>query len=172
MPRFIVYPASHYVTPREEVLRAMTGIKAELKERLAELYADGRIVEAQRLQQRTLFDLEMLDRGGLLQGHRKLLPPPHGPSARRGAALSHRLPPVRQPHVLRREPRDDGPARRHVQRRPRAQGDARQLRLPSSVRAGQPAAPFRRVRAQDAPQHLRLGDARRLRAREEFGRGR
>lgn len=66
--RFVVYPASHYVTPREEVLRAMDGIKAELKERTAELLAENRIVEAQRLQQRTLFDLEMLDQVGFCKG--------------------------------------------------------------------------------------------------------
>ena len=68
VPRFVVYPASHYVTPREEVVRAMAGIRAELKERLAELYGDGRIVEAQRLQQRTMFDLEMLDQVGFCKG--------------------------------------------------------------------------------------------------------
>lgn len=68
VPRFVVYPASHYVTPREEVVRAMEGIRAELKERLAELYGDGRIVEAQRLQQRTMFDLEMLDQVGFCKG--------------------------------------------------------------------------------------------------------
>ena len=68
VPRFVVYPASHYVTPREEVVRAMAGIRAELKDRLAELYADGRIVEAQRLQQRTMFDLEMLDQVGFCKG--------------------------------------------------------------------------------------------------------
>ncbi len=66
--RFVVYPASHYVTPREEVVRAMAGIRAELKDRLAELYADDRIVEAQRLQQRTMFDLEMLDQVGFCKG--------------------------------------------------------------------------------------------------------
>ncbi len=68
VPRFVVYPASHYVTPREEVVRAMTTIREELKERTAELLADGRIVEAQRLQQRTLFDLEMLDQVGFCKG--------------------------------------------------------------------------------------------------------
>ena len=68
VPRFVVYPASHYVTPREEVVRAMTGIKAELKERTKELYDAGRLVEAQRLQQRTLFDLEMLDQVGFCKG--------------------------------------------------------------------------------------------------------
>ena len=66
--RFVVYPASHYVTPREEVLKAIGSIKAELKERTAELLAENRIVEAQRLQQRTLFDLEMLDQVGFCKG--------------------------------------------------------------------------------------------------------
>ena len=68
VPRFVVYPASHYVTPREEIVRAMTGIRAELKERTKELLDAGRIVEAQRLQQRTLFDLEMLDQVGFCKG--------------------------------------------------------------------------------------------------------
>lgn len=68
VPRFVVYPASHYVTPREEVVRAMTSIRKELKERKAELLAEGRIVEAQRLEQRTLFDLEMLDQVGFCKG--------------------------------------------------------------------------------------------------------
>ena len=68
VPRFVVYPASHYVTPREEIVRAMSGIKAELKERTKELLDAGRIVEAQRLQQRTLFDLEMLDQVGFCKG--------------------------------------------------------------------------------------------------------
>lgn len=68
VPRFVVYPASHYVTPREEVVRAMTSIRQELKERKAELLAEGRIVEAQRLEQRTLFDLEMLDQVGFCKG--------------------------------------------------------------------------------------------------------
>lgn len=68
VPRFVVYPASHYVTPREEVMRAMVSIKEELKLRTAELYDEGRIAEAQRLQQRTLFDLEMLDQVGFCKG--------------------------------------------------------------------------------------------------------
>lgn len=68
VPRFVVYPASHYVTPREEVVRAMTSIRKELKERKAELLAEGRLVEAQRLEQRTLFDLEMFDQVGFCKG--------------------------------------------------------------------------------------------------------
>lgn len=66
--RFVIYPASHYVTPREEIVRAMGTIKAELKERTEELISEGRFVEAQRLQQRTQFDLEMLDQVGFCKG--------------------------------------------------------------------------------------------------------
>ena len=68
VPRFVVYPASHYVTPRDEVVRAIASIKAELSERLEELNKEGKIVEAQRLQQRTLFDIEMLDQVGFCKG--------------------------------------------------------------------------------------------------------
>ncbi len=68
VPRFVVYPASHYVTPRNIVLHAIDTIKAELTERTKELEADGKLVEAQRLQQRTLFDLEMLDQVGFCKG--------------------------------------------------------------------------------------------------------
>ena len=66
--RFVVYPASHYVTPRDEIVRAITSIKAELKEREAELLKDNLLVEAQRLEQRTNFDLEMLDQVGFCKG--------------------------------------------------------------------------------------------------------
>jgi excinuclease ABC subunit B len=68
VPRFVVYPSSHYVTPREQVLRAVDGIKAELRERSAELVAAGKLVEAQRLEQRTRFDLEMLQEVGHCKG--------------------------------------------------------------------------------------------------------
>ena len=71
VPRFVVYPASHYVTPRSEIVRAMTTIKEELKERLTQLHAEGKEVEAARLQQRTLFDLEMLDQVGFCKGIEK-----------------------------------------------------------------------------------------------------
>ncbi|NLC37010.1 MAG: excinuclease ABC subunit UvrB [Alcaligenaceae bacterium] len=68
VPRFTVFPSSHYVTPRETVLRAIETIKVELRERLAELVADGKLVEAQRLEQRTRFDLEMLQELGFCKG--------------------------------------------------------------------------------------------------------
>lgn len=68
VPRFVVYPASHYVTPRQEVLRAMKSIQEELRERVAELREQDQLVEAQRLEQRTRFDLEMLDQLGFCKG--------------------------------------------------------------------------------------------------------
>ncbi len=68
LPRFTVYPSSHYVTPRETVLRAIETIKAELRERLGEFVKDNKLVEAQRLEQRTRFDLEMLSELGFCKG--------------------------------------------------------------------------------------------------------
>jgi excinuclease ABC subunit B len=66
--RFTVYPSSHYVTPRDRVLAAIDTIKAELRERLDELVKGGKLVEAQRLEQRTRFDLEMLQEIGHCKG--------------------------------------------------------------------------------------------------------
>jgi len=68
VPRFTVFPSSHYVTPRETVMRAIETIKVELRERSAALVADGKLVEAQRLEQRTRFDLEMLQELGFCKG--------------------------------------------------------------------------------------------------------
>ena len=68
IPRFTVYPSSHYVTPRERVLAAADLIKEELRTRLAELVGMGKLVEAQRLEQRTRFDLEMLQEVGHCKG--------------------------------------------------------------------------------------------------------
>jgi len=68
IPRFTVYPSSHYVTPRERVLAAIDGIKDELRQRLDELVKAGKLVEAQRLEQRTRFDLEMLQEVGHCKG--------------------------------------------------------------------------------------------------------
>jgi excinuclease ABC subunit B len=68
IPRFTVYPSSHYVTPRAQVLQAVESIKIELAERLQELLAQGKLVEAQRLEQRTRFDLEMLSEVGHCKG--------------------------------------------------------------------------------------------------------
>jgi excinuclease ABC subunit B len=68
IPRFAVYPSSHYVTPRDVVLRAVETIKEELRERVRQLVDMGKLVEAQRLEQRTRFDLEMLSELGHCKG--------------------------------------------------------------------------------------------------------
>ena len=60
IPRFTVYPSSHYVTPRDRVLAAVETIKVELEQRIKFFVAEGKLVEAQRIEQRTRFDLEML----------------------------------------------------------------------------------------------------------------
>ena len=68
VPRFTIYPGSHYVTTRRTVLEAVETIKAELKDRLEQLYKANKLVEAQRLQQRTQFDLEMMAEIGYCNG--------------------------------------------------------------------------------------------------------
>ncbi len=66
--RFTVYPSSHYVTPRATVLRAIDAIKDELRERIEVFQKQGKLVEAQRIEQRTRFDLEMLNELGFCKG--------------------------------------------------------------------------------------------------------
>ena len=68
MVRFTVYPSSHYVTPRDTTLRAIDAIKAELRDRIEFFQKAGRLVEAQRIEQRTRFDLEMLAELGFCKG--------------------------------------------------------------------------------------------------------
>ena len=68
MPRYVVYPKTHYATPRERVLTAVETIKAELRERQEQLYAANKLVEVQRLSQRTQFDLEMMAEVGYCNG--------------------------------------------------------------------------------------------------------
>jgi excinuclease ABC subunit B len=68
VPRLTIYPSTHYVTPRERIHQAVDEIRDELRARLQELHAAGKLVEAQRLQQRTLFDLEMMNEVGYCAG--------------------------------------------------------------------------------------------------------
>ena len=66
--RFTVYPSSHYVTPRDQVVAAIETIKTELAERIDHFVKEGKLVEAQRIEQRTRFDLEMLTEVGHCKG--------------------------------------------------------------------------------------------------------
>ena len=86
IPRFVVYPKSHYVTPRDKVMTAVESIKLELSERVGQFIADGKLIEAQRIEQRTRFDLEMLGEIGHCKGienytrHLSGAPPGSAPS--------------------------------------------------------------------------------------------
>ena len=66
--RFTVYPSSHYVTPRDTTVRAIERIKIELVERVKDFISQGKLVEAQRIEQRTKFDIEMLNEIGFCKG--------------------------------------------------------------------------------------------------------
>ena len=68
LPRYTVYPSSHYVTPRETTLRAIEAIKLELRSRIEYFHQNNKLVEAQRIEQRTRFDLEMLNELGFCKG--------------------------------------------------------------------------------------------------------
>ena len=68
VPRFTIFPKTHYVTSRDRMLKAVDQIKIELKERLDVLNKENKLVEAQRLEQRTLYDLEMISELGYCQG--------------------------------------------------------------------------------------------------------
>jgi len=68
VPRLTVFPSTHYVTPRERLVAALDDIKDELRARLEELRSQGKLLEAQRLEQRTLFDIEMMNEVGYCAG--------------------------------------------------------------------------------------------------------
>ncbi len=68
LDKYSIFPGSHYVTPRQQLDRAITGIREELKDRLAFYDREGRFLEKQRIQQRTMYDLEMLEQMGFVQG--------------------------------------------------------------------------------------------------------
>jgi excinuclease ABC subunit B len=86
VPRFVIYPKSHYVTPRDKVMIAVETIKLELVERVKQFISEGKLVEAQRIEQRTRFDLEMLSEIGHCKGienysrHLSGAPPGSAPS--------------------------------------------------------------------------------------------
>jgi excinuclease ABC subunit B len=98
----------------DAAIRAIKSIKSELKQRLEELNAAGRLLEAQRLEQRTTFDIEMMDGHRLLRRHRELFALSHRPQARRAAADPVRIPARQRAGLHRRKPRHRAADRRHV----------------------------------------------------------
>jgi len=68
LEKAVIYPGSHYVTPPETLKRAIEGIRSELEERIRDFRSQNKLVEAQRIEERTLFDLEMMEEIGYCQG--------------------------------------------------------------------------------------------------------
>ena len=116
LPRYTVFPKTHYVTPRERILGVLDEIREELAQRLEVLKAANKLVEAQRLEQRTRFDLEMIKELGFLQRHRELLSLLVGPATGRAAADPVRLSAQGRAADRRRVARHGAADRRYVQR--------------------------------------------------------
>ena len=90
--KMAIFPKSHFVAPRERTKAAVETIKEELVEYRSRLESEGKLLEAQRLHQRTMFDLEMMQRDRLLPRHRELRAASDRPRARGAAADAARLP--------------------------------------------------------------------------------
>ena len=154
-----VYANSHYVTPGPTLKQAMEAIRHELAERLKELEIEGKLLELQRLEQRTNFDLEMIAATGSCAGHRKLQPLPHRPPAGRAAADPVRISARQRFAVRRRKPPDGAADRRDGQGRSPPQDHARRIWLPPAELHRQPAAALQRM-GRDAPaDDVRFGDS-------------
>ena len=170
--KIAVYPKSHFVAPRDRTKRAVETIKEELGWYRSALESEGKLLEAQRLHQRTMFDLEMIREIGYCHGIENYARHLTGPGAGRAASDAARLPAERRPDHRRREPSDRAAGSRDVSWRSVSQGSARRVRIPAAVRARQPAAQFRGVGETRGTGGLRVGDAGPLRAGPIAGRGR
>ena len=167
--KIAIYPKSHFVAPREQTKSAVESIKAELIERRTQLESLGKVLEAQRLHQRTMFDLEMMKEIGYCHGIENY-----------ARHLTGRAPGEPPPTLLdylpgrcaddrRREPPDRAADSRDVSRRSIAQRDVGRVRIPPAVGARQPPADVRGVGGAGAADGVRLGHARPLRARSKAG---
>ena len=165
--RFTIYPKSHYVTDRETLIGAVDAIKIELRERLAQLRSADKLLEAQRLEQRTLYDVEMMHELGYCAGienYSRFLSgraPGEPPPTLIDYLPANALLVIDESHVT--VPQLGG----HVPRRPLTQGDPGGVRVPAAIRPRQPSPALRRVRGDDAPDHLRLRHPGPLRGEQE-----
>jgi excinuclease ABC subunit B len=146
-----IFPGSHYVTPEEQRKKAINSIREELRETLPRLEAEGKLLERQRLEQRTMYDLELLEQMGFCHGienysrHLSNREAGQAPPTLLDYFPSDYLVVLDESHVTVPQ------IGVHVQRRSRAQRDAGGARLPPAQRARQPAAALRGVgRARDA----------------------
>ncbi len=155
----VVFSATHYGAGDETMRRAIASIETELGQRLAELQAAGKLLEAQRLRLRTEHDLEMLAEVGVCNGIENYSRHLDGRSAGEPQPHPARLLPGRLPHRDRREPRGGAPDPRPVRGGPVAQGDARRARLPTALGPRQPSPHLRRVHRAGGPGRVLVGDA-------------
>ena len=162
--RVSVYPKSHFVAPRARTQQAIESIKIELGERLAELEGAGRKLEAQRLHQRTMFDLEMIKEIGYCHGIENYSRHLSGRVAGEPPPTLLDYLPGRRRHHRRREPSDRAAGPRHVRRRPVAQGSAGRAWLPAAVGARQSPAQLPGMGSARATDRLRERHARPVRA--------
>ena len=136
-----IFPASHFVTREDKMRVAIQRIEAELEERLAELKAENKLLEAQRLEQRTRYDIEMMQEVGFCSGienysrHLTGRAPGEAPYTLLDHFPDDYLMIVDESHVT--FPQIDG----DVQRRPGAQDDLDRARVPPSLCRRQPSAP-------------------------------
>ena len=156
----LVFPATHYVAGPERMERAITGIEAELEERLAEMERQGKLLEAQRLRMRTTYDIEMMRQVGFCSGIENYSRHIDGRAPGHAAAHVARLLPGRLPAGHRRVARHRAADRRDVRGRHVPQADAGRPRLPAAERDGQPPAALGGVPRADRADRLPVGDAR------------
>ena len=159
-----VFPATHYVAGPERMERALGGIEAELAERLAELTEQGKLLEAQRLQMRTSYDIEMMRQVGFCSGIENYSRHIDGREPGLGAELPHRLLPRRLPAGHRRVTRHRPADRRDVRGRHVAQADAGRPRVPVAQCRRQPATALGGVPRADRPDRLPVRDSGAVRA--------
>ena len=164
VPRFTVFPKTHYVTPRERILGVLDEIRDELRDRLDYLKSHNKLVEAQRLEQRTRFDLEMIKELGYCSGienYSRYLSgrePGQPPPTLFDYLPSNSLLVIDESHVT--VPQLGGMYKGDRSRKETLVG----IRFPPALRARQPAAAIRRVGTHESADPVRLRDAGALRA--------
>ena len=159
-----IYPGSHYVTPEEQRARRCSRSATSCTSASRSSSRRASCSSASASSSARMYDLEMLEQMGFCTGIENYSRHLSGRKAGRAAAHADRLLPRGLPARPRRVAPDRAADRRDVRRRPQPQADARRLRVPPPERARQPAAQVRGVPEVHAPDDLRLGDARRLRA--------
>ena len=171
LDRVAIYPASHYVTQPDQRKKAIDAIREELREHLEKLRRESKLLEAQRVEQRTMYDLELLEEMGFCPGienySRHLTNRAEGDPP---LTLINYFPDdfvtfIDESHVT--VPQIGGMYRGDRSRK----STLVEFGFPPAVRARQPAAELLGVRRTESPVRLRVGDARRLRARTVAGQG-